>query len=158
LAESPDRPQRRGRGKARLVELRGREFDDDLAQFFIEERARRSFGVTGYLLSGGGAGAVTCWFQIGSLYAYRAPPIALHLLLIASGLFLTAVVVGFVAALAGFKAFDTAASLSEEDFTRPYNRADRWVAVTTTARAIAAVFITAGGLTTFTAYLELIWR
>jgi hypothetical protein len=157
LTDSPVKPRRHSRRKARLVDLRGRELDDELAQFFIEERARRSFGVTGYLLSGGGAGAVTCWFQIGSLYAGKAPELVLKLLLVASGLFLAAVVVGFAAALAGFKAFEAAVSFSAEDFNHPDNRADRWVAITTSARIIATMFVTAGGLTAFAAYLELIW-
>lgn len=152
------KPRRQRRARVRLVDLQGRPPDEELNQFFIEERARRSFGVTGYLLSGGGAGAVTCWFQIGSLYANRAPPGVLHLLLIASGLFLAAVVVGFFAALAGFKAFDVAMSLSVEDLRRPYNRADRWVAITTATRIAAVIFVTLGGLTAFAAYLALSWR
>jgi len=157
MTDSSVKPRRRGRTKPRLVNLRGGDLDDELAQFFVEERARRSFGVTGYLLSGGGAGAVTCWFQIGGLYAYRAPPLVLHLLLVASGLFLAAVVVGFFAALSGFKAFDAAVSLSREDFSRPFNRADRWVSITAASRILAVAFITVGGLTAFAAYLNLSW-
>lgn len=158
MTDPPMKPGRHRRARARLVDLQGRTPDEDLNQFFIEERARRSFGLTGYLLSGGGAGAVTCWFQIGSLYANRAPPSVLHLLLIASGLFLAAVVVGFFAALAGFKAFDTAMTLSTAELSRPYNQADRWVAITTATRIAAVGFVTLGGLTAFAAYLDLCWR
>jgi hypothetical protein len=110
MSDPPPRPRRGVRRKARLVDLQGREPDDGLTQFFLEERARRSFGLTGYLVSGGGAGAISCWFIIESLYAIRAPALVLRLLLTASGLLLSAVVVGFFAALAGYKAFDTAAS------------------------------------------------
>ena len=143
---------------ARLVDLRGKAPDDDLTQFFLEERFRRSFSVTGYLLSGGGAGAVTCWFLIGSLYANKAPTLVLRLLIVASGVFLAAVVVGFIAVLAGYKAFETAALLPAEEFNRPYNRADRWMAATVAARVIAATLIALGGLLIFAAYVVLAWR
>ena len=142
----------------RLVDLRGKAPDGELAQFFLEERFRRSFSLTGYLLSGGGAAAVTCWFLIGSLYANKAPSVVLRLLLIASGLFLAAVVVGFVAALAAFKAFEAAAFLPVEKFSRPYNWADRWMATTVAARVAAAVLIASGGLAASTAYIHLAWR
>ena len=147
----------RRRRAARFVDLHGEAPDEDLAQFFLEERSRRSFSVTGYLLSGGGAGAVTCWFLIGSLYANKAPTLVLHLLIVASGVFLAAVVVGFVAALAGYKAYETAALMSAEELSRS-NRADRWMATTMAARVAAALLIVIGGLTTFAAYVELAWR
>jgi hypothetical protein len=111
--------------------------------------------VTGYLVSG--AGAISCWFAINGRYVIKAPAIVLRLLLVASGIFLLAVVIGFFAALAGYKAFDIAMSLPSEDFNRPYNRADRWLGVTTAARIVAAILISIGGLTAFTAYLQLIW-
>jgi hypothetical protein len=158
VVDAQEKPRRRPQRNARLVDLRGRAPGDDLSQFLIEERARRSFGITGYLLSGGGAGAVTCWFQIGALYTYRAPAVVLRLLLIASGVLLAAVVVGFLAALAGYKAFDIAASMSAEDLGRPYNRADRWMSVTVAARIVAAGLLTIGGLTAFAAYYQLSWR
>ena len=158
MGESPQAPRRGLRRKARLVELQGKAPDEVLTQFFLEERSRRSFGVTGYLVSGGGGGAVSCWFAINSLYAIKAPAHVLHLLLIASGVLLLAMVVGFIAALAGYKAFDAASLLSAEDFTHPYNRADSWLGVTTAARLVAAVLISIGGLTAFAAYLDLIWR
>ena len=134
----------------RLVDLRGKAPDGELAQFFLEERFRRSFSLTGYLLSGGGA--------VGSLYANKAPSVVLRLLLIASGLFLAAVVVGFVAALAAFKAFEAAAFLPVEKFSRLYNWADRWMATTVAARVAAAVLIASGGLAASTAYIHLAWR
>lgn len=154
----PDATPSRHRRIPRLVDLRGKAPDGDLAQFFTQERFRRSFSLTGYLLSGGGAGAVTCWFLIGSLYANRAPTLVLRLLIVASGLFLSSIVVGFLAALAGFKAFETAALLPAEDFSRPYNRADGWMAATMAARAAAATFIVGGGLVAFAAYVRLAWR
>jgi hypothetical protein len=141
---------------ARLVNLQGRR-PDDLAQFFLEERSRRSFGITGYLVSGAGAGAISCWFAINSLYASKAPPIVLRLLLTASGILMLAVVIGFFAALAGYKAFETAASLPADAFDRPYNRADQWLRITIAARVVTAVLISIGGLTVFAAYLGLIW-
>lgn len=144
------------RRRPRFVELHGKA-PDDLAKFFLEERSRRSFSVTGYLLSGGGAGAVTCWFLIGSLYANKAPALVLRMLIAASGVFLAAVVVGFIAALAGYKAYETATLLPVEAFNRP-NRADRWMATTVTTRIAAALLIVIGGLTTFAAYVELAWR
>lgn len=152
------KPAIRSRRKPRLIELHGETPNEDTARFFLEERARRSFGVTGYLLSGAGAGAVTCWFEVVSLYGYRAPAPVLHGLLIASSLFLAAVVIGFVAALAGYKAFDIAASQPPEDFTQPYNRADRWIAAATTARVAATALIAAGGLTALAAFFDLGWR
>ena len=79
------------------------------------------------------------------------------MLIVASALFLAAVVLGFLAALAGFKAFEVAALLPAEEFSRPYNRADRWMAATVTARAVASVLIAAGGLVTFAAYVRLAW-
>ena len=84
--------------------------------------------------------------------------LVLRLLLVASGLLLAAVVLGFFAALAGFKAFDTAVSLPADAFNHPYNRADQWVAVTTAARVGAAALIAIGGLTAFAAYFDLSWR
>lgn len=139
------------------MQLRGQQLGAELTQFLLEERSRRSFGVTGYLLSGGGAGAVTCWFQIGSLYAYRAPQLVLHLLLVASGIFLLAVVVGFAAALAGYKAFEAALLVPDEAFSRPSNSAERWAATAEAARVLAAALIALGGLTTFAAYAVLAW-
>jgi hypothetical protein len=115
MSSAPLKSGRRLRHPARLVDLQGKELNESLAQFFLEERSRRSFGVTGYLVSGGGAGAVSCWFAINSLYAIKAPTLVLRLLLGASGLLLLALVVGFFAALAGYKAFDTAVTLSAED-------------------------------------------
>jgi hypothetical protein len=157
MTDLPQKLRRQMRNKARLVDLHGKVPGDALTQFFLEERARRSFGVTGYLVSGGGAGAISCWFEIGGLYANKAPELVLQLLLAASALFLCAVVVGFFAALAGYKAFDTAISLPIEDFSA-YNRADQWFAITTAARIVAAVLITIGGLTAFAAYLKLGWH
>jgi hypothetical protein len=154
----PGPPHARRHRSARLVDLRGKAPDGDLAQFLLEERFRRSFSLTGYLLSGGGAGAVTCWFVIGSLYANRAPTHVLRLLIVASGVFLAAVVVGFIAVLAGYKAFETAALLSAEEFSRPYNRADRWIATILAARVLAAALIALGGLLIFRAYVGLAWR
>lgn len=154
LAVDAKRPRRRPK---RLVELQGRPPDDDLVQFFLEERSRRSFGVTGYLVSGGGAGAISCWFSINSLYADRAPTIVLHLLLTGSGLFLAAVVSGFLAALAGYKAFDTAASLPSDAFQRPFNRADWWLRATTWLRIGTAALICIGGFVSFAAYQHLSW-
>jgi hypothetical protein len=150
-------PGPRKRRRNRLIDLHGKAPDEDLAQFLLEERSRRSFSVTGYLLSGGGAGAVTCWFLIGSLYANKAPALVLRMMIAASGLFLAAVVVGFLAALAGYKAYETAALLPIEELGRP-NRADRWMATTVAARIAAALFLVVGGLATFAAYVELAWR
>ena len=158
MSEPPQKSPRRARRSARLVDLQGRKPDGDLAQFLLEERSRRSFGVTGYLVSGGGGGAVSCWFAINSLYSIGAPTVVLHLLLVASGVLLLAMVVGFFAALAGYKAFDTAASLPIEEFGRPYNSADRWLGVTTGARLVAAALISIGGLLVLAAYFDLIWR
>jgi hypothetical protein len=155
-AAAPHHGQRRRR--ARFMRLRGSDLGKDLARILFEERSRRSYGVTGYLISGGGAGAVTCWFQLGSLFGFHAPELVLHMLLIASGLFLLAVVLGFVAALAGYKTFEEAMLLPDEAINRPDNNADRWVAATATARAIAAVLIALGGLITFSAYAILAWR
>jgi len=147
----------RRRRSTRLIDLHGKTPDDDLAQFFLEERSRRSFSVTGYLLSGGGAGAVTCWFLIGSLYANKASVLVLRMMIVASGVFLAAVVVGFLAALAGYKAYETAALLPLEELSRP-NRADRWMATTMAARIAASLLIVVGGLITFAAYVDLAWR
>jgi hypothetical protein len=158
MIDRMQKPQRPGRHVARVVELRGTEPDDDLTQYFIEERFRRSLGITGYLISGGGAGAITCWFAINSLYAARASTPILRLLLAASGFFLAAVVLGFFAALAGYKVFDTAAALPAEAFNRPYNRADRWLAIMTGARIVAATLIAVGGAMAFSAYLQLCRR
>ena len=82
----------------------------------------------------------------------------LRLLIVASGVFLAAVVVGFIAVLAGYKAFETAALLPAEEFNRPYNRADRWMAATVASRVIAATLIALGGLLIFAAYVVLAWR
>ena len=90
-------------------------------------------------------GAISCWFAINSLYAIRAPILALHLLLLASGVLLIAMVVGFFAALAGYKAFDEAVLLPAEEFNQSNNRADRWLGINTAARIIAAVLISIGG-------------
>ncbi|MDR3472345.1 MAG: hypothetical protein P4M09_11735 [Devosia sp.] len=157
MSDAPLKSRRHPRRRARLVDLQGREPDGDLSQFLLEERSRRSFGLTGYLVSGGGASAISCWFAINGLYVIKAPAIVLRLLLVASGIFLLAVVIGFFAALAGYKAFDIAASLPAEDLNGPYNRADRWLGVTTAARIVAAILISIGGLMAFTAYLHLIW-
>ena len=81
----------------------------------------------------------------------------LRLLLVASGLFLAAVVIGFVAALAAFKAFEAAAFLPAEKFNRPYNRPDRWMAATVGARVTATILIASGGLAAFLAYVHLVW-
>lgn len=158
MTEQTQKTHRRRLRSARLIDLEGHAPDGDLTQFFLEERSRRSFGVTGYLVSGGGGGAVSCWFAINSLYAIRAPTHVLHLLLLASGILLVAMVVGFFAALAGYKAFDAAVLLPAEDFNKPNNRADRWLGFTTAARIIAALLISVGGVTVFAAYLDLIWR
>ena len=158
MSDPPPKPRRHVRRKPRLIELQGKAPDDDLAQFFLEERSRRSFGVTGYLVSGGGGGAVACWFAINSLYAIKAPAHVLHLLLVASGLLLAAMVVGFIAALAGYKTYDAAVMLAAEEFNRPYNRADHWLGITAIARIIAAALISIGGLVALAAYVELIWR
>jgi hypothetical protein len=158
MTQAPQKPHRRQRRSTRLIDLQGRAPDGDLTQFFLEERSRRSFGVTGYLVSGGGGGAVSCWFAINSLYAIRAPILVLHLLLLASGVLLIAMVVGFFAALAGYKAFDEAVLLPAEEFNQPNNRADRWLGITTVARIIATVLISIGGIMVFAAYLDLIWR
>jgi hypothetical protein len=140
------------------MRLRGAQLGADMTRMLFEERSRRSFGITGYLISGGGAGAVTCWFQLGSLFGFHAPGVVLRLLLAASGLFLLAVVLGFVAALAGYKTFEEAMLLPDEAIGRPNNRADRWVAATVTARSVAAVLIALGGITTVAAYTLLAWR
>lgn len=158
MADVSHEPQRRHRRSARLIDLQGRALDGDLVQFFLEERSRRSFGVTGYLVSGGGGGAVSCWFAINSLYAIRAPILVLHLLLIASGVLLIAMVIGFFAALAGYKTFDAAVLLRAEDFNKPNNQADRWLGITMVARIMSAVLISIGGIMVFVAYLDLIWR
>ena len=158
MSSAPQKPHRHLRHPARLIDFQGKELDEGLTQFFLEERSRRSFGVTGYLVSGGGAGAVSCWFAINSLYAIKAPALVLRLLLGASGLLLLALVVGFFAALAGYRAFDAAVSLSAEDLGRPGNRADRWLSIIATARILAAGLITVGGMMVFAAYLDLIWR
>lgn len=129
-----------------------------MVQFFVEESSRRSLGITSYLVSGGGAGAITCWFSINSLYGDRAPAGILALMLAASGLFLASMLVGFLAALAGFKAFDTAAVLPLEAFQRPYNRADWWLRVTSRLRIAAAALVCLGGAAVITAYVRLIWR
>lgn len=157
MNDLPQKSRRQIHGKPRLVDLHGKMPDNALTRFFLEERARRSFGVTGYLVSGGGAGAISCWFAIEGLYPNKPPVLVLHLLLIASGLLLAAVVVGFFAALAGYKAFDTAIALPLEDFDRPYNLADRWFAITTASRIVAAAFVAVGGLTAFAAYFSLSW-
>lgn len=125
---------------------------------FQQERFRRSFSLTGYLLSGSGAGALTCWFLVGNLYGNQAPTIVLRMLVTASGLFLTAVVCGFIAALAGFMTFETAVVLRPEEFGRPSNGADRWMVAMLAARLAAALLITAGGLLAFAAYAHLGWR
>ena len=114
--------------------------------------------MTGYLVSGAGAGAVSCWFAINSLYAFKAPALVSRLLLVASGLLLVALVVGFVAALAGFKAFDSAVAMSVEDMARPGNGADRWLSMIGTARILAAILIATGGLLAFAAYVVLLWQ
>ena len=158
MTEAPQKPHRRQRRSARLVDLQGRTPDGNLTQFFLEERSRRSFGVTGYLVSGGGGGAVSCWFAINSLYAIKAPVLVLHLLLLASGVLLIAMVVGFFAALAGYKAFDAAVLLPVEAFNQPDNRADRWLGFIAAARIVAAALISIGGVLVFAAYLDLIWR
>lgn len=82
----------------------------------------------------------------------------LHLLLLASGVLLVAMVIGFFAALAGYEAFDEAVLLPAEDFNKPSNRADRWLGFTTAARIIAALLISIGGVMVFAAYLDLIWQ
>ncbi|QUD89545.1 hypothetical protein [Phenylobacterium montanum] len=146
------------RTRGLLVDFEGRAPAEDLTQFFLEERARRSFGVTGFLVSGGGAGAVSCWFEIANLYASRAAAPAPRLLLVGSGLLLAAVVVGFVAALAGYKAFETAVSLSTEELRRPGNSADRWFATTTVARVVAAMLVAVGGVVAFAANAVLAWQ
>jgi hypothetical protein len=156
MVESPQKPHRRRLRSTRLVDLQGRAPDGELTRFFLEERSRRSFGVTGYLVSGGGA--VSCWFAINSLYAIGAPKMVMHLLLLASGVLLIAMVVGFFAALAGYKAFDAAVLLSADAFSQPDNRADRWLGTTTAARLIAAILISIGGAMVFVVYTDLIWR
>ena len=158
MDDSPQKLQQQIRHTRRMVHLQGKEPDKALTQFFVEERFRRSFGITGYVVSGGGAGAISCWFAIGDLYRSTAPILVMRLLVIASGLLLSAVVLGFLAALAGYKAFETASSLPVADFNSPYNRADRWVRVTAGARIVAVIFITVGGLTALAAYIDLIWH
>jgi hypothetical protein len=158
MSAAPPKPAKHARRHARLTDLQGRELDEGLTRFFLEERSRRSFGVTGYLVSGGGGGAVACWFGINSLIAVKAPDLVLRLLLAASGLLLLAMVVGCVAALAGYKAFDIALTLSAEDLGHPENGADRWLSAIAISRVASAVLITLGGLTAFAAYVELIWR
>jgi hypothetical protein len=142
----------------RMLHLAGKELDKNVTQFFVEERFRRSFSITGYIVSGGGAGAISCWFAIGDLYRTNAPVAVLHALVVASGLLLGAVVLGFLAALAGYKAFETASSLHAEEFNSPYNRADQWVTTTSITRIIAVIFVTLGGVCALTAYIELVWR
>ncbi len=154
--DSPEARPRRRRS-TRLIDLHGKAPDDGLMQFLQEELSRRSFSVTGSLLSGGGAGVVTCWFLIGNLHANKAPALVLDMIIVASGVFLAAVVAGFIATLAGYKAYETAALLPIEALSRP-NRADGWMAAAATARAAAAALIVIGGLTTFLAYVELAWR
>ena len=157
MSGEPQKPVKQARRHARLTDLHDRELDEGLTRFFLEERSRRSFGVTGYLVSGGGGGAVSCWFAINSLIAVKAPALVLRLLLGASGLLLLAMVVGFVAALAGYKAFDSALMLSADDLDRPENGADRWLSAIAIARIVSTVLITLGGLMAFAAYVELIW-
>lgn len=122
----------------------------------MEERSRRSFGVTGFLISGGGAGAVSCWLTIGNLYPDKAPHLVLNLLLAGPATFILAIVVAYAAALAGYKTFDTAALLPTDALSRPDNSADRWMVLTGIARLVSALLIAAGGLLTFLAYLKLV--
>ena len=77
--------------------------------------------------------------------------------IVASGLFLAAVVIGFVAALAAFKAFEAAAFLPAEEFNRPYTRADRWTEATVSAPVTATILVRSGGLAAFLAYVHLVW-
>jgi len=157
MSGASPKPVKRVSHHARLTDLQGREMDVGLTRFFLEERSRRSFGVTGYLVSGGGGGAVSCWFAVNSLIAVHAPALILRLLGAASGLLLLAMVVGFGAAMAGYKAFDTALTLSADDLGQPENGADRWLSAIATARVVSTILITLGGLTAFAAYVELIW-
>ncbi|HWA63888.1 MAG TPA: hypothetical protein VG939_21110 [Caulobacteraceae bacterium] len=145
------------RAAPKLVELNGKAPDGELKQFFNEERSRRSFGLTGYLVSGGGAGAIACWFAIDGLYGAHAPAPVMRLLFVASGLLLAAVVMAFLSALAGYKAFDDAASLPPEAFSRPVNSADRWLLMTARARFAAVLLVSLGGGAAMSAYGLLLW-
>lgn len=140
----------------RLLPPHGMRSDDTLQHFFLEERYRRSAALTGFLVSGAGAGAVACWFAVGNLYAAHVFDLILRLLVIASGMMLAAVVIGFLAALAGYKAFEIAAGMPLEQFGGQ-NRADRWVMRTNVIRAVAAFLVACGGLTAFVAYVILAW-
>lgn len=153
-AAAATRPKRH---RAHLV-ADARQHDETLSQFLFEERSRRSYGVTGYLVSGSGAGAISCWFAINSLYAVGAPASVLRLLLVGSGVFVLAAVVGFFAALAGYKAFDAAALAPVDGVARPYDRADRWLTLTGHSRLVAGALLAAGGFITFLAYFKLCWR
>jgi len=156
MTDSTDtrRPERH---QAQPVHLGPRDSDTALIRFLLEERSRRSIGLTGYLVSAAGAGAVSCWFAINSLYASKAPVLVLRLLLAATGLMLVAATVGFVAALAGYKAFDGAASLASGGVSRSIIRPGRWLTVIPHARAATGVLIAIGGAVAFAAYLLLCW-
>jgi fructose-1-phosphate kinase PfkB-like protein len=142
----------------RLVSNHTKESDEYLGHFFLEERYRRSVGITGFLISGAGAGAISCWLTVAGLYLAHPPEIVLRLLIVASAILLAGVVIGFLAALTGYKAFESAAALGADQYNEMLNQADDWVARTNVLRSVAAILVTIGGGTAFTAFIELAWR
>jgi hypothetical protein len=140
-----------------LGPLRRRHPDVVLTRFLLEERSRRSFGLTGYLGSAAGGGAVACWFAINSLYASKAPVVVLRLLLVVECLFVCAAAAGFIAALAGYKAVATQRSLDFEGAGLPNDRMHRWLSVVPRARLANGMLLVLGAALAFVAYLQLCW-